>query len=224
MRNDLYFISMIRDAMAQPNPRKALAVAFHEIIKTGNIESHKEGFQQFLQFMNEVSENVEGFEDDITIALSCLVHALSEPGDEHLREKALRIIRENCEWNALHQEDCEGTTCSSDFLEIVLMKESDSSRHLIGISQERPTEVGDIEFGEYSIMSTSGRLLWQGCLSSDESVDDAVLPRRLRLAADTPKEDFKNREVAIADGEIIISVFESDKRGLGDLVFRWERK
>ena len=59
MTKDLYFLSIIADALRQPDPKVALRAAIEEIITLGQRPEYARGFLQFQHFMAEVKEKWE---------------------------------------------------------------------------------------------------------------------------------------------------------------------
>jgi len=59
MTNDLYFISMIADAIRKAAPKSALKAAIEEITSRGRQPQYEQGFLQFQRFMAEVKKNWE---------------------------------------------------------------------------------------------------------------------------------------------------------------------
>lgn len=53
MNRDLYFITLLAQAFAAPEPSEALAQAFAEIERLGRLEQFRSGFHQFQRFMAE---------------------------------------------------------------------------------------------------------------------------------------------------------------------------
>ena len=57
MNEDLYFVPMIAEALGRPDPAGALARAFERIRALGCDERRRNGYQQFLRFMDSVARS-----------------------------------------------------------------------------------------------------------------------------------------------------------------------
>ena len=56
MSDDMFFIPMIARALQQPDPRTAMAEAFERIEAMGQQPRYRNGYEQFLAFMNSVAD------------------------------------------------------------------------------------------------------------------------------------------------------------------------
>ena len=56
MRDDLFFVPLLADALRQPNQKDALREAFGRIESLGRLPAYRRGFTQFRRFMQDVSQ------------------------------------------------------------------------------------------------------------------------------------------------------------------------
>jgi hypothetical protein len=55
MNHDMFFVPLIVEAYRQPDPRSALARAFAEIVRLGQMPEYRNGYEQFVHWMQLVA-------------------------------------------------------------------------------------------------------------------------------------------------------------------------
>ncbi|MFH1742657.1 MAG: hypothetical protein ABIH23_26935 [bacterium] len=191
---DLYFISMIEQALKEPDPKAALVEAFKEIRDLGTRPEHEYGFRQFLWFMETVAESA--------------VH-----GDKHTdEERLLDFIADDPQWKEAIKEfniNAESSIESSQYPVIEVMRDND----LVGLVAfdvlPASGEITRLVPGEYVVRFDSGRIIWKGTLEAKHLRWAAAYPGRpLRMAAKTGETTGPaTLDESLLGGEIHLRIF-----------------
>lgn len=121
------------------------------------------------------------------------------------------------EWEVSPQEPEETTECVAPdrTTELVIEK---NGEHIASIPLKNPPitkEVKNIKPGRYELKLDTGRVLWQGILSTEELIWCCAFPQEdLPLAADTGDNIPRTTlELMLAGGQVIVRVFPEMESG-----------
>ncbi len=219
MNHDLYFIPILARAMRRPDSRPALARAFAEIKALGEQDEYADGYMQFKQWMNEVSQKSEAEKllDDIAWKLVASLDRGDLNDDWAVRDRAVEFICSRPEWRSIYEH------FTSDFeiddersAKITLMLKRNEVP--IGSVQCTVSEKGifhEITPGFHALELDSGRVIWEGELTERELLWLHAYPdHALELAASSGDETSKpTKEHSLLDGELVMSVFPGLESG-----------
>lgn len=225
--NELYFISVLRTALEQSDPTRALVLALHRIRELGTRPEFSRGYEYFRVLMSLVEqlrnerpsevfptgetmkpwENSVGWRDGKTVP-----EAWAER-EMHADGLSLRGER----WT-----DIPGTGEAGARLEVHLWKDGHrvatvdiataSSRRLTGL---RP--------GHFTLTLASGRVLWEEDLEPKDLFWAAAFPGKPVLAAADTGDELPGgiaQEHRLFDGEFVIRVWPSIESGEMELRYR----
>jgi hypothetical protein len=219
----LYFIPIIARALRSEDPKKAMEEAFSEIRELGNQPEYKEGFRQFVEFVNTVlkpsADESELRIQQIRDAVDRLIYDLTTDTlgvDEEQKEALIESIRSIPEWNAEYEkvkELAQAFQAPETPIEIEVLK----GDRIIGsctVSLE-PTTIGGITPGTYTVRFSNGRVLWEGDLSRQELLWAFAYPEKdLPMAAETePSQREPTKTLSLLSGELIMQVFAGIETG-----------
>jgi len=225
MSKDLYFLSIIADALRQPDPKAALRAGIEDIKTLGQRPEYKRGFLQFQHFMAEVKGNSEKLSQKPLDIMSNEIRYLSLQLASDLLEEnqeeeqaVLDLIRSEPRWQEDFEKMCKEISKSKmphRVPEIIIEK----NREPIGFTpcERQPVikEIRNVEPAHYAARMDTGRIIWQGELTEKELIWSVAFPgQALELAADTGEPTARmTREITLLDGELIIRVFPGAESG-----------
>lgn len=187
MWNDLYFIPLIARALRHPDPRKFLEEAFRRIREMGQQAPYRVGYEQFLEFMEEVAA-AEGTPDaSVQAFLQSLVNRFPETEEDEETGAVSLILERNGRKIADLEFPPEGGTLSVD----------------------------DIEPGLYTLLLDTGRFIWErDLIESDLLWAKAFAGEPLELAADMGEAVSRPTVTeSLLEGEIVLRVFAGVEAG-----------
>ena len=187
MWNDLYFIPLIARALRHPNPKMPLEEAFRRIREIGQQAQYQVGYEQFLQFMEEVA----AAEGSTAASASGLIRSVfgQFPAAEEDGPRGTVSLHLKCNGQKIADLDFppEGGTGSVD----------------------------DISPGLYTLLLDTGCVIWENVLTESDLLWAEAFPGQpLELAADTGETDNRPtiRETLLG-GEIVLRVFAGTETG-----------
>jgi hypothetical protein len=225
MNNNLYFLRILTEALKVPNPEPEIKKAFDKIENLGQQPEYRQGYHQFLQFMDKVSEsgkrdpvdsgdlNQELIRDLVFQMATGLLDRDSNEG-----KQLLALIRSRPEWQKEFDEVSAQTSESeglSGQMKIIVTKNGDTIGSIPAEPSVFAQTIRNVTPGFYEVRLNTGRVLWQADLIEEDLLWSAAFPEQaLDLAADTG-ESFPRitKEFTILDGEITIRVFPEIESG-----------
>jgi hypothetical protein len=219
----LYFIPIIARALRSDDPKRAMEEAFSEIRKLSNQAEYKEGFRQFLEFVEvAVKPSAQDSEERIQIvknAIYRLIYDLATDtfdGDEERKDDLIKAFRNIPEWKAEYErikEDAQAFQAPETPMEVEVLK----GDRIIGSSaiSPEPTSISSISPGSYKIRFSNGRVLWEGDILRKDVIWAFAYPDKdLPMAAETePSQREPTRTLHLLNGELIIQVFAGLETG-----------
>jgi len=216
MSKDLFFISLIEQAMKSRFPESALAQALVEIQRRGQQEGFDEGARQFVNFMDEVAHQVIGRiaplgsinQRELAVDLAFMA---SMP-DDGLSPPAPDPVLTSPEWTSLLEsslavmkQQVRPAHCAT----IVLERDGQILREIVVDQSPSLSTVRGITPGYYTLALQTGRILWEDTLSEGHLCWTSAFPDRpLSLAAATFEQGGQpSRTVRLLSGEITLSIF-----------------
>lgn len=225
MTKDLYFLSIIAEALKQPEPKAALRAAIEEIKTLGQRPEYKQGFLQFQRFMAEVKGNSEKLsQKPVDIVSDEIRYLLLQVASDLLEEdpKEAQAILDLVGLQPRWQEEFENLRRETSkskmplmFPEIIIER---NGEHIGSTPRERPPvtkEIRNVKPGNFAARLDTGRVIWEEELTERELIWAAAFPERaLDLAADTGDATArKTREITLLNGELTIRVFPGTDSG-----------
>ena len=219
----LYFIPIIVRALSSDDPKRAMEEAFGEIRRLGKQQKFKEGFHQFLEF---VEATVKSSDDESELRIQQIKNAINRliydlatdsfDGDEGQKDALIKAFRSIPEWKAEYErinKEAQAFLAPETPIEIELLK----GDRIIGSSaiSTEPTYISPISPGRYTVRFSNGRVLWEGDLKREDVIWAYAYPDKdLPMAAETePSQREPTRTLSLLNGELIIQVFAGLESG-----------
>ena len=191
MSNDLYFIPLLVRALDSDEPHYSLDDAMADIERRGAQRDHRQGYQQFQEFMSLVTEASESEEDDRLLA------ALAEFLPRRL--------------------DSDGATAApgASQFSVIVTRDGQEIASLTFAGRSDTQSLHGVMPGEYEMSLGSGRLLWEGALTEADLVWTSARPGEgMPMAADSGvAEDEATIDVPLLEGELRLRVFAGIESG-----------
>jgi hypothetical protein len=195
----LYFIKLLTEALQYPDPLEALERAFAKIIDKGRQPEYKQGYKQFLHFMDLVRSELGGFysESDSQLLFK---------SDNHLR--IFKDLINDFE----PEERLPGIIIERDGDQLATLA-LDSGRPAVVVDSAQP--------GNYSISLNTGRKLWQGQLGERDLIWREAFPDEpLPLAAETDQAPpWFSREIELIPIELVLRVVPGRRKGRLEIIY-----
>jgi hypothetical protein len=225
MAKDLYFLSIIADALRQPEAEAALRAAIEEIITLGQRPEYEQGFLQFQRFMAEVKGNSEKHSKKPVDIVSDEIRYLSLQVASDLLEEnpkevqaVLDLIASQPRWQEEFENLSRETAKSKmppKIPEIIV--ERNGERIGSAPCERLPVtkEIRNVKPGHFAVRLDTGRVIWEEELAEQELIWAAAFPdRALDLAADTGEPAVRmTQEITLLNGELVIRVFPGAESG-----------
>jgi len=225
MIDDLYFIPIIVDALDAPNREHALEKAFETIKTMGQDPKHRQGYEQFRQFMQEVAHHAsaddEGSFPEITaIAETLIIELATETfgGSDEQREAATKLINAHPEWKKALENlrtELEQPPETSFPTDIIVERHGEPVRTASFDTLPGIVSFPNIGSGYYTIRLATGRVIWEGELTDRHLAWSRAFPGRpLDMAADTGDEAGEpTLDLDLLNGDVHIRVFPGTEKG-----------
>ena len=219
----LYFIPIIAHALNSENPRQALKEAFDEIKALGTRSEFQEGFQQFLNFVQETVK-FSGTEPDQQIpllqeAIYRLIYDLATgrfEDDEDQKKVLLQTIKSNPEWESEYDRiktEARAFLPPDTSMEIELLVD----KELIGSfpMSAGTNYISSIQSGSYEIRFSNGRIIWEGNLTREDLIWSQAFPEKsLPMAAESEfVEQRPTKAISLLNGELSLYVYAGLESG-----------
>ena len=233
MNRDLFFVSLIANALQKPDPKKGLQEAFEEIEKLGRQPDYKQGFRQFQMFMMEIERNMDvrsSLSEDIVlnallrdIELQVIAGALEENRDEE--QACLDLIRYRASWKRQFDKlrrEAEQADPPDRAMKIIIDKNGECFESILFVRRPLAKTIKNVRPGLYGFRLATGRILGEEKLTKNELLWVYAYPTQdLKLAADTGDTvERPTREIRLLGGELIIKVFPGLESGRIKMIIR----
>jgi len=224
MSKDLYFIPIIAKALEQKDTEQSLKHAIEKIKSLGAMPEYKQGYEQFEQFMNIVTEQVkkkapDGLsEADLIMELIIDLATDTFEGSDADRQKALSIIKSHPQWRKEYDQlvaEIKELNQRPKGVEISVSRENELLRSVTFTKIPGSKIIDNIASGDYNISFATGRLIWKGELTEQDLIWTEAYPGKpFELAADTTEREAKpKKEISVFDGKVIIRIFAGLENG-----------
>lgn len=201
----LFFIPIIAKALESEDPVKAIKDAFDEIRNLGKLPEYKDGFDQFLEFINFTA--MLSIDDLISEDLD---------GNDEQKETLISALKSRPEWKAEFDrinKMAQNLYLFDHEIGVEILRED----QVIGsfLVSEMSATFCHISPGNYTIRLTNGRVVWKGNLTREDLLWAFAYPGKgLAIAAETETDDQKPTKIeSILDGELELSVFAGLESG-----------
>jgi len=209
MSNDLYFIPLLIKALESADIVEGLRRAIRAIIVLGQDERFRNGYGQFMVFMDAIlaaqGHDVDQTETTITGGVDGMAALFGE----------LAALPELDEiWDSI-QKDLR-LIPDADICVTFLLRRNDESPKWLQLSKEEPKGFfRGVLPGAYELSLSSGRVAWEAKLTKqDIFLAYAFAEEPLQLAADTEiVREKPTRRAVLLNGEVVISVFAGPESG-----------
>lgn len=218
MSNDLYFISLLFEAMAGADIAEGLRGAIHTIIVLGKEDRFKRGYEQFEVFMDAVfaaCQQGPGVDEAETPTDDGV-------GDAEDLLNQLAALPELAEvWDSV-KRDLEWEPEIELRVELLLRRNEEPPQTLSLSKADRKGFFRGVVPGAYELSVASGRVIWETTLTKQDLFSAyAFAEEPLRLAADTGSEpDTPTRQALLLDGEMAVKVFAGPEAGKLEIEWR----
>jgi hypothetical protein len=221
----MYFISMLADALRQPNCKHKISEILAKIEKLGQNQHYRQGLFQFQRFMAEVRKHWEsGYSKSYDIspytlrdlALRLATSILED--EQNDAQTILNLIRTQPrlrrDFNKLRLEASKSE--ADDQIKKIVVEQDGNHFYSLQFNLKPVTgRIKKVEPGRYVVRFNTGRIIWQGDLTEQELIWDKAFPEReLELAADTgDAPPIATKEITLFNKEITIKVIPGIESG-----------
>ena len=218
MNDDLYFIPLLARALAGTEPRAGLATAFAEIRRLGQQARFAAGYAQFETFMRVAAERLAPPLPALVLGLIAEFSAPVIPLDPETAEAFKEMLARHPAWQDLAdaiRRMCEDTRDLAVTFRITVLRDG----HAIGAITIDPVHlsgaIAQVQPGNYVIALDTGRILWEGSLTSVDLLWSKASPGQpLPLAATTAATSVQPaRDETFLDGELRMQIFAGLESG-----------
>jgi len=214
MANELYFISILQEALRDPEPRRALGRALATIQRLGAQRSYRSGFENFQQFMEEVWSCHDLIRGDRVreLIIELVVDASAFSGEQ--MQAAMKVIDANPDWrNEYEQLRSQVAEEIPPAVEVYRGGQRIGEMNLEKVGARR--SLGQIIPGAYLLRLNTGLVLWEGQLTGRDLLwAEAFGPESLDMAAETAEVRRRpTRAVVLLGGEAILRIFAGIEDG-----------
>jgi hypothetical protein len=225
MNKDLYFIKLIANALKGDQSSIRMKKALEEIHRKGQQPEYRQGYLQFLEFMRKIVEARNDFsplpdrrhEDLIQDLILQFGLGLIE-SDSPEAVLIQKFIESSPKWKneqgrlSYAVRDTESVL---DSIEIIIDIDGKPLKRIPWSGRLVVDKIGGVSPGNLSIRLNTGRVLWQGELTtSDLFLSEAFPNEELKLAADTGEVFTRmSRRFHLLDGGLIITVYPEIESG-----------
>jgi len=219
MSESLYFISIIAQALQEPDIEKGLKEAFCKIKRMGTEKRYAEGFRNFELLMDSAYRRHEITTTDCARELIAQLATGTFEGTTQEEGLLLDFVRSHPEWKTEYEAICsmeEDEDFSQSFPIIGVL--GDRGMVIEKTFEEVPgcESFNGIFPGRYTIrLMNTGRTIWEVELTAENLIwSEAYGARDLDLAAET--EDIRRQstsEKVLLDGDLILRTYAGIESG-----------
>jgi len=220
MRESLYFITVIAQALREPNIEKALSDAFLGIRQKGEQPRYADGLKNFELFMHVAYCHHDITKTDHARELIVELTGRTFEGPEQEIESLLNTINSHPEWKTEYEAICRQQAGEALMLRSFPMFQILSIKGLVDeIHFEKLAgreSIDGISPGDYSLrFANTGWIIWSGQLMAKELLwAEAYGAKNLDLAAETEVTHKRStREIVLLDGDMILRIFAGIESG-----------
>jgi hypothetical protein len=225
MNKDLYFIKLIANALRGGQSSIRMNEALEEIHRLGQQPQYRQGYLQFLEFIKKIKEAGNDFssppdrrhEDLIQdLILQCGLGLIEGESPEAVLIQ--KFIEVSPKWNNEHarlRHAVRDAESLPDSIEIIIDIDGKPLKRIPWTDHLVVDTISGVSPGNLSVRLNTGRVLWQGELTtSDLFLSEAFPNEELKLAADTGEDFAKmSRRFHLLDGQLIITVYPEIESG-----------
>ena len=213
MAHEMYFIPILLDAFDAPKPREALRQAFGQIETLGRQPGYETGYAQFREFMRLVAQDAGDRESNEIEAevLEALALVLERPEQ---REELVKVLEDQPMRRQQYEQLMQALKLimpDQHSLEVIVQRREETVAAFDMLGTGMLGRLGGISPDSYRFLLSTGRVLWEGELSSSDLL---LSGRPLQLAADTGDTvAAPSREIPLLGGEVVIHVHQGIESG-----------
>jgi len=219
MKDDLYFIPILLDALSGPDRAARIRRAFDIIVAQGSEPRYKRGYAQFLGFMNAVDAFRRRDEARQRIPMSGSesdMHAMCDDQDEIW--DLLELLADLPELEGMMdtiKAELMVTPPPPLAIELVLVKDGEPLRRCEMSGAVPVAVLPGILPGVYRLSSAAGRVIWEAELCETDLLLACAFPSRpLKAAAATDDvSETPSRDVPLLGGTLLVRVFPGRDTG-----------
>jgi hypothetical protein len=230
--NNLYFIQLLQKAFKSSDRKLAFKAAIEEIKSKGKLPEYREGYDNFLAFINAIEEYLlsqpELIEDlKAGIIETKMIDLLTDTfsGSDKEKREIITLIKADPEmrlaYNELKVEIAELLPTDMPLL-IEIEKDGNPFASFAQVASSESILIKGVTPGNYVIKLSTGLLIWQGDLSDKQLIWKKAFPKeKLKAAAETKiigqKSSFAE---PLLERELLLEVFPGLESGAIQLTIR----
>jgi len=206
---DLYFISILEEALAHDDLQHALPRAFRRIEQLGSTPEFAEGYEQFKRFMQEIRTSHE--------------RAAELLDNEWLALLTEEFLPSDIEYGGGPVANTRGTPIP--VLHLRFTREHEVLKEMAFDEGCHVHRVSGLTPGRYALCLRSGRVLWESHLGPQELLWRVAYPGEpFAAAADTGDQRYRlpTREFRVGNDELRLRFYASLESGEAEISdLRW---
>jgi|GEM_PF-2940074 hypothetical protein len=216
----LYFLTILAQALRQPEPRRSLADAFARIMRMGEQELHSEDLSNFRHFMDVACRHADTV---VTEAARELIVEVATGALESRQQEAAarRIIESSPTWKAEYEqmrtEQVGQSPLPASVPVIGVLGPEGKAAEMVFKRGVRRASVGGIFPGTWVLrLFNTGLVLWEGELAAQDLIWTAAYgDRALPLAAQTEgSRPRSTRRWLLPDRQMVLRTFAGLEKGI----------
>jgi hypothetical protein len=223
MDDPLYFLTILEQALRQPEPRRSLEEAFAQIIRMGAQGPYAEGLSNFRDFMDVACSHAD------TVALDAARELIAELATgafatQEQEAAGLKVIESHPAWNAEYEEmqaEQAGQSPSRESVPVIgVFGLEVKIGEMVFERGVRRASVGSISPGVCVLkLLNTGLVLWEGELAARDLIWTAAYgDRALPLAAQTEGGHRRpTREWVLPGRQMVLRTFAGIEKGTIEL-------
>jgi hypothetical protein len=216
MRDDLFFIPILSEALRYPDPETRIRQAIAQIVERGSDPRYRVGFEQFLRFI-EAAATIDSTEQEalMRVALRLLLarveRDVAAPGPRHSGSLAQTGAHAAC---AQAIQTMREVAIRSELIMLQVERNGQAIASL-SLPQASPAIIRRIQPGAYIFTLDTGLRLWTGELLPSDLLWRRAFPSKpLRLAADSaPPPMEPTRRIPLRVGFLTAVVYPGVEAG-----------
>jgi hypothetical protein len=214
---------MIAEALNKKDAEESLRKTFEQIKLLGQKTQYKQGFRQFEQFMEAVSDRAKkeknvNWENHIVRELMIELATDTFMGSDTEKQQVQNIIQAQPQWQSEYDNlvaEIEQLHERPEGIGISLFRENELLESFTFTKFPDSKTIDNISPASYNMAFATGRIIWQGRLNEQDLIWTEAFPgQALRLSADTGEPEGKStQEYRILGGEVILRVYAGLESG-----------
>jgi len=216
---ELYFIPILIRAFESADIRASMEAAFREIEELGTRPEYVDGYRQFEMFITAgIAYTDPEILDDVLTSLMYALATDTFEGPDEVKSFLKEKITNKPDLKSRYEKIVQKISIADEIPPISLELERDNEiiKTFEFSEEKREHRIPHIVPGLYRLSLSTGRVLWEGTITSQDVIWVKAFPgKNYTVAADTGDlEQNASRVEELLDGEVNLSIFPGLESGM----------